>query len=102
MGKIGEREAVDSLLRMLGKFLKSSGKGREGLAKDLDDFATWDLLEYNDGYEEFSEGLKEAMDPLFLFHKWKGNGIRYGKELFFGLRETKQVVERLKKLKREL
>lgn len=102
MSKIKEKEAVDSLLEMLGKFLKIKGKKREEMAKDIDDFASWDLMEYNSAYEGFSEDFKEAMDPLLLFHKWKGRGICYGKELFFGMNDTKELVKRLRELREEL
>lgn len=101
MAKIKEEDAVASLLKLLNKFLKVKGKAREDLAKDIDDFASFDLLEYNDGYEKFSEELKEIMDSLFLMHKWQGSGIYYGKELFFGTRDMKSLVQRLKKIKRE-
>lgn len=99
MGKVKEKEAVDELLRLLGKFLKVEGGKRELTAGDIDDFVNWDLLEYNDGYGEFSEELKSIMDSLFLMQKWKGSGVYYGKELGFGLDDVKKLVERLKKLR---
>lgn len=102
MGKVKEREAVDSLLTMLGKFLKTSGKEREDLAKDIDDIASFDLMEYNAAYEGFSEDFKELLDSLFLMHKWKGRGIYYGKELFFGVKDIKSLVKSLKNLKSEM
>ncbi|MBL7160771.1 MAG: hypothetical protein ISS93_02900 [Candidatus Aenigmarchaeota archaeon] len=102
MPKVKEKDAVDSLIKILSKFLNSTGERQEDLAKDIEDFASFDLMEYNDRYEDFSEEMKHIMDSLFIFHKWKGRGIYYGKELFFGTKDTRDLVERLKKLKRVL
>jgi hypothetical protein len=99
MAEVKEKEAVDSLLRLLGKFLKVSGRKREELARDIDDFTSFELMEYNEGYERFSEELKEIMDSLLFFHRWKGSGVKYGKELFIGTRDVREMVKRLKKIR---
>ena len=102
MGKIKEKKAVDSLIERLDRFLRAKGKERETLAKNIDEFASFDLMEYNEEFEEFSEELKDIMDSMFFLHKWKGEGVYYGRERFIGTDDIKELVKRLKELRKEL
>jgi hypothetical protein len=100
MPKVKEKKAVEVLTTMLHRMMRSDGKRREDVAKDIDDYASFDLLEYNSHYDKFSDDLKEVMDRCFMLHLWKNDGVYIGKERILGPKDVKEMVERLKKLRK--
>ncbi len=99
MGKVSEEEASKELAKRLRKFLRLKGKEREDFAKEMEDFVSFDLMEYNSGFEDFSDGMKHSIERLLNIGKWKGDGIRYGKELAFGAKDVREIIEGLGKRK---
>ena len=100
MVKVKDQEAIQGLLKLLQRFLKTTGKKREELARKIDDYASWDLMDDNSQYERYHEDLKAVIDSLFIMHKWKGRGVTYGTTLFFGTKQVKDLIGQLKKMRK--
>ena len=100
MGRIKEKKAAEELVKRLQTFLKKRGKAREDMAKDIDDFVSFELLKYNKEYEDYPEDLKEVMDYLLVFGKWKGKGTYFMDE-FIGEKEVRKIVQNLRKMAEE-
>lgn len=99
MGKIKEKDAAESLIKMLSSFLKLSGEKKLDKAREIDDFTAFDLMEYNKKFENFSDEMKDIIEKLLFMHEWKGSGVYYGKECYLNNTKIKDFIKRLKKLK---